>query len=327
MLPPARPPALAGRVFRSRDAIAAGLLTRDQLGSRAWRRLFRGVYADATLPRSHALAITGAALIAPPSAVFAGRSAAYLLGAESLVDVETPVEVLVPEADRFGPVAGLRIRRTSLPLDDVRSVQRYTCTTPLWTALDIACSEDVPHSVVALDVLLGRGLVLPSHLLEAAGRLPIGRGTRRARRAVALADGRSESPPETVLRVLLRTAGMLPVPQFVVRDAGGRVIARVDLAFPAARTAVEYDGAWHGHPGELGRDRRRHNALVAAGWTVLHITAADMHRPESVVASVQRLLSDRERGVARLTAARESPTSPRSASRPRPGSTGTARRS
>jgi very-short-patch-repair endonuclease len=298
---PARPAVLHGRVFRARDALASGLLTRNQLESRAWRRLFRGVYADAALPHDHGTSVAGAALLVPDGAVFAGRTAAYLMGAEALVEVGAPVEVVVPEAARFGPVIGLRIRRTSLPITDVRSVGRYTCTTPLRTAVDIARYEEMPGSVVALDVLLSRGLVRPRDLGEAAASLPPGRGSVRARRAADLADERAESPPESVLRVLLRSAGLAPVPQYVVLDAGGRFVARVDLAFPELRVAVEYDGAWHGQPGELARDRRRHNALVAAGWTVVHVTAADMHTPDRVVASVTALL--RERGVARPSAA------------------------
>ena len=310
MRPPARPPALCGRVFRARDAISAGLLTRNQLESRAWRRLFRGVYADAALTDTHGTWVAGAALVVPDGAVFAGRTAAYLLGAEALVEAAAPVEVVVPEADRFGPVMGLRIRRTSLPITAVRSIGRYTCTTPLRTAVDIARYENLPASVVALDVLLSRGLVRAQDLAEAAVLLPPGRGSVRARRAVDLADERAESPPESVLRVLLRSAGLAPVPQYVVRDSEGRFVARVDLAFPALQLAVEYDGAWHGQPGELARDRRRHNTLVAAGWTVVHVTAADMHAPDRVVASVTALL--RERGVLRPSPTREGRNSPRS---------------
>ena len=233
---PARPTPLRGRVFRGRDAVAAGLLTRRQLSSRAWRRLYRGVYADAGLPHDHAVALAGAALLVPSSAAFSGRSAAFLLGAETLVDDGMPVEVTVPEGDRFGPVTGLRIRRSPLPPSSVRTAGRYRCTTPLRTALDIARSE---------------------------------------------------------LRVLLRLAGLTPVPQFVVRDADGRFLARVDLAFVAERVAVEYDGAWHGQPGQLARDRRRSNGLVAAGWRVVHVTAADMHRPDTILVTIRAVLAER----------------------------------
>lgn len=309
----ARPAALRGRVFRGRDVVGAGLLTRKQLTSGAWRRLFRDVYADATLPETHELAIAGAALIAPPVAVFGGRSAAYLLGAESLADAAAPVEVIVPDADRFGPVTGLRIRRTALPRSDVRSVGRYLCTTPVRTALDIAGREPLRDAVVVLDVLLARGLVHPEDLAGHAAALPTGRGVRRARRAVTLADGRAESPPESVLRLLLTTAGLTPVPQYVVRDADGQFVARVDLAFPERRVAVEYDGAWHGKPGQLARDRRRLNALVAAGWTVVHVTAADMYEPDSVVTAVRALLASTERGVVDLARVSRRAISPRSA--------------
>ena len=53
--------------------------------------------------------------------------------------------------------------------------------------------------------------------------------------------------------------------------------ARVDLAVPELRLAIEHDGrAVHEQPGVFRDDRRRQNALVAAGWTVLRFTAADL---------------------------------------------------
>jgi very-short-patch-repair endonuclease len=290
--PPSVPPSLRGKVFRGRDAVASGILTSERLRSTAWRRLYRGIYADACLPDSHGVRIAGAALLVPSSAAFAGRSAAYLFGAKTLVHAETPVEVVVPAVARFGPVAGLRIRVAPLGGDEVRTVGRHLCTVPLRTALDIARLEAVPESVVALDVMLARGLVRASDLAEAVSVLPPGRGTRRARTAVELSDGRAESR----LRVLLRLAGLTPQPQYVVRDSGGLRIARVDLAFPEQRVAIEYDGAWHGAAGQLAKDRRRLNALVQAGWKVLHLTAADMHDPAAVVAAVRRVLASCEIG-------------------------------
>jgi very-short-patch-repair endonuclease len=66
-----------------------------------------------------------------------------------------------------------------------------------------------------------------------------------------------------------------------------------------SRIAIEYDGAWHGAPGQLARDRRRLNELVAAGWTVLHVTATDLHDPRALVEKVVQLLSRTDRGVVR----------------------------
>jgi very-short-patch-repair endonuclease len=281
-------------VFRARDVLRDGLLTRDALRSSAWRRLFRGVYADADLADSFGLRVRGARLIAPASATFSGRTAAYLHGATGLIHLPMPVEVSVPTGVQFGPVAGLRVRRMYLPDDHVTQLGPFRFTTGLRTALDIARGEPLLDAVPALDVLLARGAVGWRELRQAGAALSGVRGARRARQATALADPRAESPPESRLRVLLTLAGLPAVPQYTVRDEAGTFVARVDLAFPDRRIAVEYDGLWHAEPGQFGRDRRRLNRLVAAGWIVLHVTAADLHDPEVLVARIRELLAVRE---------------------------------
>jgi very-short-patch-repair endonuclease len=277
-------------VFRARDAVRDGLLTHDALRSSAWRRLFRGIYADADLPDVLDVRIRGARMIAPATAVFSGRTAAHLHGVPELADVRgLPVEVTVPASVRFGPVQGLRVRRVDLPGSDVVEVGGWRCTTGLRTALDIARWEPLPEAVAGLDLLLARRVVGEVALREAADD-GTGRGSRQARRAVALADARAESQPESKLRVILALAGLPPVPQHVIRGAGGEFLARVDLAYPHLCVAVEYDGAWHAEDGQFVRDRRRLNQLTAAGWAVLHVTAADLRDPAHLVQRVRALL-------------------------------------
>lgn len=285
-----RPDALQGRVFRKADVVARGLLTPSELRSRAWRRLYRGVYADACLPESLALRIAGAKLLLPPSAVFSGRTAAFLHGAGELADLRHPVEVSVPTGVRFGPVTGLRVRQVRLGPDDVVLLGGRRCTTGLRTALDLARMEPLPDAVAALDVLLARAIVGVGELREAAG-VAVGRGSRQTRRAVALADPRAESQQESRLRVLLALSGLFPDVQVTVRDDAGDFVARVDLAFREQRLAIEYDGAWHGERAQFAKDRRRLNRLVAAGWTVLHVTAQDLRDPAALVARIRALLA------------------------------------
>lgn len=270
--------------------VAAGLLTAEALRSSAWRRLFRGVYADARLPDSFGLRVRGARLLLPSSAVFSGRTAAYLHGAVDLADRHSPVDVSVPTGVRCGPIDGMTIRRVALSPDDVESLGTWVCTTGLRTALDIARWEPVHDAVAALDVLLARAVVGTAELEESAG-LFSGRGFRRARQAVELADPRAGSQPESRLRVLLALAGLHTVPQVEVRDAAGDFVARVDLAFPDLKIAIEYDGAWHAQPGQFAKDRRRLNRLVAAGWKVIHVTAADMREPGALIAEVRSLVA------------------------------------
>ena len=117
---------------------------------------------------------------------------------------------------------------------------------------------------------------------------------RGAYRAPELSDPAAESPPESRVRLILVSAGLQPVPQYDVRDAAGSWLARVDLAFPASRVALEYDGrAVHERADVFTRDRQRQNALVRAGWVVLRFTAADLHSPDAlaqtVLAALQRV--------------------------------------
>ena len=106
-------------------------------------------------------------------------------------------------------------------------------------------------------------------------------GFRRIDLGVKLA----ESPPESVLRVHLHLAGMPVVAQhWVMRD--GQVVARVDLALPDIRLAIEYDGQWHADPGQLGRDRSRLRELNQAGWYVHHVTREDLRNPDELVRNI-----------------------------------------
>jgi very-short-patch-repair endonuclease len=280
-------------VFRAADVVGRGLLTPHQLHSSAWRRLFRGVFADADLPDDHGLRIAGASLVVPPSAVYSGRTAGYLLGARSLADAGTPVEVTVPRSDRFGPVTGLVVRTAALTPGEVDVGAPYRCTTGLRTALDLARCGPLVEAVVAVDALLAAAVVGRRTLVDAADALSTGRGSRQARRVAALADGRAQSPPETRVRVALRLAGLDPVPQHIVRSASGAFLAQVDLAFPQQRVAVEYDGAHHGRAEQFRRDRARLNRLVEAGWVVLHVTAGDLADLPGLVSRVRNLLAGR----------------------------------
>jgi very-short-patch-repair endonuclease len=63
-----------------------------------------------------------------------------------------------------------------------------------------------------------------------------------------------------------------PETQHVISRAG-RFVARVDLAWPDLKIAIEYDGLWHDDPEQFHRDRRRLNRILGDDWIVLHVTA------------------------------------------------------
>jgi very-short-patch-repair endonuclease len=84
----------------------------------------------------------------------------------------------------------------------------------------------------------------------------------------------------------------LPAPraQHRVFDDDG-FIARLDFAYPDLKLAIEYDGAWHGLPGQLAKDRGRLNRLSDAGWRVIFVTAADLHDPDALLRMLVRALA------------------------------------
>jgi hypothetical protein len=78
------------------------------------------------------------------------------------------------------------------------------------------------------------------------------------RRALALADGRSESAWETLLRLLHVTCGVAVEPQYELFDADGTLVARVDLWVRGTNALHEYDGHHH-----LSRPRQRKDVARA----------------------------------------------------------------
>ncbi|HVL85309.1 MAG TPA: hypothetical protein VM367_13625 [Pseudonocardia sp.] len=278
-------------LFLGSDAVAAGLLTPDQLRGPGVRRLFRNLYAPACVRVTHELRSRGATRILPADAVVTGRSAACVRGVQ-LAYPDDPVEIVAPLARRLVRRSGIDLRRTEVEPDESVPWAWGRLATPLRMALDLLLDRPLPKAVADLDAVVRAGAV---DLAEVAAlvRARSDRGIVAARRAVALADPRAEVPPESEVRVWLMLAGLEPVPQYWVEDASGR-IARVDLAFPAQRVAVEYDGQWRdGQLWALNHDRSRLNRVHAAGWEVVFVTAPLLARPARMVAEVEGVLRSR----------------------------------
>ncbi|WP_233488693.1 hypothetical protein [Blastococcus sp. TF02-09] len=288
----ARPEQLRGRVFLGSDVVQRGLLTRKQLRSPAWRRLRQDVYADAALEVTHRLLISAVGLVLPAGAGFTGLSAAVLWGAADVAGPLDPVEVVLPSGQRWHPGAGVRVHRASRAVR-LERVGRWECTDRVATTVGLVRRGPEDDAVVLLDRLLAGGMVRLDDVRDAVADLPRARGSAQARRVADLAVEFADSPQETRLRLVLVRAGLpTPVPQFRVFDAEG-FVARVDLAYPELRIAVEYDGLWHADRRAFLDDRRRVNRLVAAGWVVLHVTADDLCHPEDLLARLRALRAGR----------------------------------
>ena len=158
----------------------------------------------------------------------------------------------------------------------------FPATRPERTLLDTAAVLPIDRAGLALDDALRRGLTSLAKLrraLQAEGGS--GRdGTAAMRLLLAVrdeADAEVESALEMRLMRLLRRAGApTPVPQHEVRDRG-RLVARLDFAYPELRLGIETHGyRWHAGRSRWQRDIRRENRLKQLGWVVLVYTWDDV---------------------------------------------------
>ena len=63
---------------------------------------------------------------------------------------------------------------------------------------------------------------------------------------------------------------------------GGARSYRIDLCYPDARLAVEYDGGGHANPARIASDAQRRNDLAHMGWKVITVTARQLGSREAV---------------------------------------------
>jgi len=265
-------------VFRGSAARAAGYVTEAELRGPRFRRLFQDVYAPAHLPVTHELRCRGAALIVPKQAVLTGRSAATVLGVE-LAKPYDPVEFVVPEQYRFGPIQGIHVRRTAIRTTESRPWNGIRIARPWRAALDLILRlsprtyswvRRLRIAVPDVDAFIRAGLVTPQRL-RCALRGRRNRGIRLARAALSMIDPRAESLPESELRVVLKS-GFEPIPQYPIMK-NGREVARLDLVLPETKTAIEYDGKWHRKRKQVRLDKARRKKLMGEGWYFVIVTA------------------------------------------------------
>jgi hypothetical protein len=231
-------------------------------------------------------------MTAPQGAVVSHHTGAAVWKVDIPLQSESDVvHLTVPPGSKARNRSDRRIHRSALPPDDIE--RRWGCrvTTPERTWRDLAAVLE-PAALLAVTDQLLDVLCRPADLERALARRPTGRGAARARRVLAVADPKVDSPMESVLRWLLHEAGLpRPVLQYRAVDDRRRQIGFGDLAWPERRVLIEFDGDHHRERTVFVHDLRRQNRLVLEGWTVLRFSSADvLGRPDEVVAAVRRAL-------------------------------------
>lgn len=273
----------------------AGELTHRQTRSTRFRMPSRGVRVRADVPDSLQLAVDAALTGCVPGSVVVGITAARLWGlpVPPWLAEGRPVELAVPPGDAHARRRGVRGRRLDVPDWQAVVLDGRLVTTVARTWVDCAAMLRLPQLVAMGDAALNRDLVSAAELQRILHWAYRRRGVATARLAWPLLDGRSESTGESILRVGLLGEGVpRPVCNLdVVVD--GQWLARVDLAWPDWRIAVEYDGIVHLEDQARRKDARRRNLLLEHGWIVITATADDLRRPWIIATQVRAALLSR----------------------------------
>jgi very-short-patch-repair endonuclease len=149
--------------------------------------------------------------------------------------------------------------------------------------LSVRCQQ--PRNAVAtLDSALNGGHIRPDELDADFARLPPRFQTLRG-----LVDGRAQSGPETLVRLLARSLGCRV--ELQVHFSG---VGYVDLLVDGW-LVIECDSrAFHGDWAAHAKDRRRDAVLAALGYHTLRLAAAMiLSEPEAVVAAIRGLRAAR----------------------------------
>ncbi len=268
--------AITDKPFTPDDFSALGLTpnrVRRLVAAGDLRHPFHGVYCPRHLPDSLEVRLQCVALVVPEHAVVSDLAAAYVWG----IDLYEPGErYVVPRLDVV-VVRGKRpLRRgwirggeRDLRPHDVVAIAGVHVTTPVRTALDIACLRGRHRALAGLDAFMRLQDVTLATCRQELSRFGGRRGVTQARELVELATPKAESPGESWTRMAMIDAGFpAPVPQHSI-TRGGVELFRLDLAYPQWRIAVEYVGEEFHGPEQREHDEARIEWLQKHGWHVI----------------------------------------------------------
>jgi very-short-patch-repair endonuclease len=268
------------------QAVELGVSARTvqrRVRAKEWRRVLPRVFLVAGHPETDAVRVRAAGFWIGAHGAVSGPAAAWWHG--MLPTAPSVVEVTVPRdhAPRSHP--GIRLRRRTLSHLDLVGVNRLWLTDKPLTALETAAV--IPDGSAFLDRALQRHVSFP-RVYRAYCRNLGARGSARAGTLLVAAADRADSAAERRAVALLRAAG---IAGWVLGHPSGPY--RIDIAFVAARVAVEIDGwAWHMDVDRFRADRYKGNALVRERWDLLRFTWHDLtNRPDYVVAEIRAALA------------------------------------
>lgn len=268
---------------------------RKRIGRGELVRSHPGVYRLAGHPRTWHSNARGAALSV--GGLLSHRAAGALWRIDGFGFALTELTIAYERRSRLPSIKLHRSKQYGLA--DKTTIDGVPVTGVARSVLDIAAVVSPRRLEHAIDAVLRQGLLdwpdLYSVLVRHSAR---GRnGCGKLRQVLDARYGDSVIPDSAWNRnvgSLLFDAG-LPDPEYEyeIRSEQGVFLARVDLAYPSKRLAIELDSVrWHLNRHSFEADPRRKNALIVAGWTVLTFTWSDyVDDPSGLVRTIRTALS------------------------------------
>jgi hypothetical protein len=312
MIPPRQPddPRMAPIWLRA-EALAEGHHDRSiaaKVRSGEWHRLRRGAYTSGEAWR--ALDEVGRHGLLARAVERQSRTAVVVSHVSALPEYDAPIwnvpldVVHLTRTDRRAgrKEAGVQQHVGVLLKGDAMAPFGLEVTSPTRAGLELTTIAGVEECLVVLDNLVHRGLTSEQQLRDRYATMVHWPNTLHTDLVLRLLDGRSESVGETRSRYLCwRQHLPTPIPQHEICDSNGRVIARVDLAWPELGVYLEFDGKVKYtrllKSGDditqvvLAEKRREERIYELTGWRCIRLIWADLEQPERTAARIRAMLS------------------------------------
>jgi len=268
------PSELAGRAFSVQEATGLGV-TRGRLDGPDLVIPFRGV-RDRPAPKSLTLEqrCRQYAMRMKPWQFFSHETGLALQGVPTPRHphvVRIHVAAHRPQREpRHNGVVGHRLQTREDAWHEVSGL-RVEHVVRAWR--QVGGSWPLDDLVAAADHIIGRTSLATIEDLRHEVLVMKGPASARLLHALRQVQAGSESPEESRLRLVLARAG-LPEPElnWVLRDANGRHVARLDLAFRRWRVGAEYDGRHHElDADQFARDVDREADIRRQGWEKVRV--------------------------------------------------------
>lgn len=216
------------------------------------------------------------------------------------------VKVTVPRGAKI-LVDDVIVHQSALVDADVIALFGIRCTTLARTILDVASVVDARLLERAMDHFQRTGHSL-ARLDREIDRLhrPGQRGTKAVHLAVErrrLGGAVRGSWFEKLIEECIASPRLpTPVLQHEIWASDGSFIARVDLAFPALRIAIEaHSRSFHSGTHSEVVDQRRENRALAEGWLFVYLGWADRRTPAQARGFLERLVTRRAKDLGLTT--------------------------